>query len=81
MPTAQITTIALTFISVALLVGGFLCPPMGVIDGSVLAAAGILFAFAALWVTAHAVIEKGASAEIKRGDTEIKIETENDDEN
>lgn len=81
MPTAQVATISLTCVSVALLVGGFLCPPMGVIDGSVLAAAGIMFAFAALWVTAHAVIEKGASAEIKRGDTEIKIETENDDEN
>lgn len=81
MPAAQVATISLTCVSVALLVCGFLCPPMGVIDGSVLAAAGILFAFAALWVTAHAVIEKGASAEIKRGDTEIKIETENDDEN
>lgn len=81
MPTAQITTIALTCVSVALLVGGFLCPPMGVIDGSVLAGAGILFAFAALWVTAHAVIEKGASAEIKHGQTEIEIKTESDDEN
>ena len=36
------------FTSIALIVGGFFVPPMGVIDGSVLTAVGILFAFGTL---------------------------------
>lgn len=35
-------------VSVALIVAGFIVPPTGVIDPSVLTASGILFAFAAL---------------------------------
>lgn len=35
-------------LSILLLVGGFVCPPMGVIDGSVLTAVGLLLAFATL---------------------------------
>ena len=31
-----------------LIVGGFICPPMGVIDGSVLTAVGLLLAYASL---------------------------------
>lgn len=37
-------------VAIALFIGGFFCPPMGVIDGSVLTAAGILFGFAALGI-------------------------------
>ena len=37
-------------ISIVLFIGGFFCPPMGQIDGSVLTAGGILFGFAALGV-------------------------------
>ena len=40
-------------ISVALFIGGFFCPPKGVIDGSVLTAGGILLAFATLGVAEH----------------------------
>lgn len=36
--------------SIGLFIGGFFCPPMGVIDGSILKATGILLAFAALGV-------------------------------
>lgn len=32
-------------VSIALIVGGFVCPPMGVIDGSVLTAVGLLLLF------------------------------------
>ena len=35
-------------LSILLIVGGFICPPMGVIDGSVLTAVGLLLAFASL---------------------------------
>ena len=35
-------------LSILLIVGGFICPPMGVIDGSVLTAVGLLLAFATL---------------------------------
>lgn len=79
METAKIATIVLTAMSIALLVGGFFCPPMGVIDGSVLQAAGILLAFAALWVVAHAINEKDGHVTYEKGDTKITIET--DDEN
>lgn len=82
METAKIATICLTAISIGLLVGGFFCPPMGVIDGSVLQATGILLAFAALWVVAHAINERGAHATYEKGDTRIEIDTtEDDDEN
>ena len=42
-------------ISIGLIVGGFLVPPMGVIDGSVLTATGILSTFVEL----HHFIAKG----------------------
>ena len=35
-------------LSILLIVGGFICPPMGVIDGNVLTAVGLLLAFAIL---------------------------------
>ena len=70
--------IVLNIISAALLIGGFFCPPMGSIDGSVLAGAGILFAWGALWVADYN-LEHGANATVKHGQTEIEIKT-NDDE-
>lgn len=72
----RVATAILTAFSVGLLVGGFLAPPMGVIDGSVLMAAGILFAFAALWVAAYAINVKGGSAKVRHGQTEIELETD-----
>ena len=71
--------IVLNSISAALLIGGFFCPPMGSIDGSVLAGAGVLFAWGALWVADYN-LEHGADATIKHGQTEIEIKTEHDDE-
>lgn len=69
-------TMTLTAFSIGLLVGGFIAPPMGVIDGSVLAAAGILFAFSALWVAAYTINVKGGSARVKQGQIEIELETD-----
>lgn len=68
----MIAIIALTIVSVGLIVGGFFVPPMGVIDGSVLTACGILFAFAALFVAADA-IEKGVDTKITHRDTTVEL--------
>jgi hypothetical protein len=76
----RVATAVLTAFSVGLLVGGFLAPPMGVIDGSVLMAAGILFAFAALWVAAYTINVKGGTASVKTGQTEVSITTDDDKE-
>lgn len=58
--------------SVALLVAGFVVPPTGIIDPSVLTGAGILFGFAALGQLPY-VIEKAKTATIKHGSTEVTI--------
>lgn len=82
MPTAQRATIVLTAIAVGLLVGGFFCPPMGKIDGSVLQGAGILLGFAALWVCAEAFLERGADAKMSvhagavSGSIEVDVDKE-----
>ncbi len=60
------------FIAIALLIAGFLVPPMGIIDGSVLKGASILFGFAALAVGSHA-IELGYDLRIAKGDGSIEI--------
>lgn len=62
----------LTLTSIVLLVWGFVLPPPGVIDGSVIAAVGELAGFAALWQLAKA-IDKGVDAALRKGDTETTI--------
>jgi hypothetical protein len=59
--------------AIGLFVGGFLCPPMGVIDGSVLTAGGILFAFAALGVAGQN-LANGKEVTLKHDNTEVTIE-------
>lgn len=63
--------------SLALFVGGFFCPPMGVIDGSVLKAAGILLGFATLAVAGQN-LANGKDVIFTHGDTKVEI---NDEEN
>jgi len=62
-------------ISILLFIGGFFCPPMGIIDGSVLTAGGILFGFAALAVVGQN-LALGKDVIFRRGDTEVIIEDE-----
>lgn len=62
--------------SLALFVGGFFCPPMGVIDGSVLKAGGILLGFATLAVAGQN-LANGKDVTFTHGDTKVEI---NDDE-
>ena len=65
-------------IAVLLFIGGFFCPPKGVIDGSVLTAGGILLAFAALGVAGQN-LANGKEVMLKKDDLEVTI-GDNDDE-
>lgn len=58
--------------SVILLIAGFLVPPTGVIDPSVLTATGELLGFATVAQIPY-IIEKGKTATIKHGNTEVTI--------
>lgn len=62
--------------SLSLFIGGFFCPPMGVIDGSVLKAGGILLGFATLAVAGQN-LANGKDVTFSHGDTKVEI---NDDE-
>ena len=66
-------------VSVGLIVASFVTPPMWLIDGSVLAAVGELFGFAAL-AEIMAAIERGHSASITHGNTTIEIKKQEDDD-
>ena len=65
--------------SVGLIIASFVTPPMWIIDGSVLAAVGELFGFAALAEVA-AAIERGHSATISHGNTSIEIRKQEEEE-
>lgn len=69
---AYITFSVLALIAAAMLICGFVMPPMGVVDGSVLKSAAVLFGFAALAVLMHAV-DKGVGAKLEHGDTKLTI--------
>lgn len=68
---------ALAFISVALIIASFFTPPEGVVDGSVLAAVGELFGFAALFAVWEA-IDRGIDAKITHGNTSIELNNPDD---
>ena len=60
-------------ISLLLIIGGFLLPPMGVIDGSVLTAVGELLMFGVLAQLPHLIeaTKNGKSVKISKGDFSI----------
>lgn len=66
-------------ISVLLIVLSFFIPPLSVVDGSVLAAAGELFAFAALGAVIHA-IDTGKTATIQHGSTSLTVKEIDEEE-
>ena len=74
---AKIASAVLSFISVGLIVASFIVPPMGVVDGSVLAAVGEIFAFAALFAAWEA-IDKCLDAKITHGNTTISLDGDGD---
>lgn len=64
-------------IAILLFIGGFFCPPKGVIDGSVLTASGILLAFAALGVAGQN-LANGKEVTFKKDDINLTIGDEDD---
>lgn len=67
----------LSISSILLIIASFFVPPLGVIDGSILAAVGELEGLGVLWIVLRAV-EKGTGASFKKGDVEVDIK-ENED--
>ena len=65
--------------SIFLIITSFFIPPLAVVDGSVLAATGELFGFAALG-NIIAAIEKGIDAKVEHNGTSITIGDLNKDE-
>lgn len=61
-----------SLIAVGLIITSFFVPPTGVIDGSVLAATGEIFAFAALGTVIKA-IDKGVDARVQHRNTSVTI--------
>lgn len=61
--------------SAGLLIGGFLLPPVGIIDGSVLKGVGELLGYSTLWV-AYISIMKGINASVRKGDMEVTVATD-----
>ena len=61
-------------VSILLIVGGFFCPPMGSIDGSVLTAVGLLLLFSVVEKLPEA-IAAGKSVKISKGDASLEVTT------
>ena len=62
-------------VSIALIVGGFFVPPVGVIDGSVLTAVGLLLMFSVVTKIPEA-IRAGRNIKISKGDFSAEIESD-----
>jgi hypothetical protein len=60
-----------------LIVAGFIVPPMGIIDGSVLTAVGEIFAFAAV-NTALKAMDQGFSARVRHKKTTLSLDKSKD---
>ena len=67
----------LTISSLLLIIASFFVPPLGILDGSVLAAVGELEGLGVLWIVLRA-IEKGTAASFKKGDVEVDIKEKED---
>ena len=67
-------------VSVVLIITGFLMPPRGEIDGSVLTAVGELLLFPSLAFGFRAIMA-GMELHITKGDTHIEITKDDDDDN
>ena len=72
--------IACLVLASAMFVGGFFCPPMGVIDGSVLTAGGILLGFATLAVAGQN-LANGKDVIFHHGETEVTIGDNEEEDN
>ena len=67
-----IIAIVLAIVAITLIISGFLVPPLGVIDGSVLTAVGEIVFLVTIFFVWDSVT-KGKIAKIKKGDLEASI--------
>ena len=67
-------------ISLLLIIGGFLLPPMGIIDGSVLTAVGELLMFGVLAQVPMLIdaAKNGKSVKISKGDFSAEVSSSDD---
>ena len=61
-------------ISIGLIIGSFFCPPLGAVDGSILASVGELFGFATL-ATVIEAIKKGSDVSVTHNNTTVTVNT------
>lgn len=64
-------------VSILLIAGGFICPPIGSIDGSVLTAVGLLLLFSVVEKIPEA-ITVGKSVKIKKGDFSAEVSSKDE---
>ena len=76
----RIVTGVCFLISIILLIVGFILPPMGIIDGSVLTAVGELLLFPVV-IYGFRAIELGLEVKIQKGDTTVEIHKDDDEDN
>ena len=69
----------LTITSVGLIISSFIVPPLGIIDGSVLAAVGELSGLGALWEFTKAM-NKNIDAKVKIKEIELELNNKDDDD-
>lgn len=69
---SRITFTICFVVSIGLMVGGFLMPPQGVIDGSCLKGVGELLLFPTL-LYGYRAVELGLMVRFQKGDTSIEI--------
>lgn len=72
MKTAKIWFAITTTTAIVLIVVGFIIPPMGTIDGSVLTATGELMGFAAI-AQVPALVKRGTDVTLQHGNTSITV--------
>lgn len=62
-------------LSILLIVGGFFCPPIGVIDGSVLSAVGLLLMFSVIAQVPRLIeaARNGKSIKVTKGDFSAEV--------
>lgn len=62
-------------VSILLIVGGLLIPPVGIIDGSVLTAVGLLLMFSVIEKVPEA-IKAGLNIKLQKGDSSVEISSD-----
>lgn len=68
------------FVSLALIIGGFFVPPVGIIDGSMLTAVGLLLMFGVIAQIPDILnaVREGKSIKLQKGDIELEVSSDRD---